>query len=373
MGTSTQKSNEEKKKENGIALKRADSDSSLPPVLEEEAPVDQVLASNAYEHFLFTYYDRKDRAKFMFHPFSVWRHLISVAGVLIFAAHFILFISAMYVNFRCSQQYTCELTLFSEGQPGDVLFDRVELTLQLFCLFELLVKFRTGFCKETGEIEMRWQVVGRRYLLSWFLIDLLVAVPWFRLFPDPIAPDAAPRRLHERLLKPMVSAAENTYIVKVVKTAQEVRRQPPPPPFVAYIKGLVAAWAAAHAEYVKGLVHKAIDNGALRLLPYFGAFLCEKRNITLFIKTFLFSTKIFILVVVVVKAVNEQVERRERRRNEAATVIARAVRRYLARKKAKKLAMEQASKKSPKKEHQGFIQKLTSPRKSTPPKNTASK
>lgn len=58
--------------------------------------------------------------------------------------------------------------------PENAFTDLMSWVTRLFWSGDLLLNFRTGYITKLGEMEMRFKQVFLRYLLSWFVIDLIV-------------------------------------------------------------------------------------------------------------------------------------------------------------------------------------------------------
>jgi len=294
----------------------------------------------AYEKFLLLQYDQKKTAKFMLNPFGIVRSTLSMFGSCLFIFYALLFVVATFFNLTCTETFTCTETVFMGNRPGALVLELTEVSVFIFNAVEIVLNFRTGYCKENGQIEMRWQEVGKKYLKGMFLIDVLLIIPWFRLFSIPIEPELIPPKkvnIIQRIGQKIVRAFNENKIVRYIrglralanlkKSISSLEIQVPDTTVPADVSSEVS-WKSAmfYAEIIW-------KSGILKLIPVVGDSLSEAGKMRNFVKHFVYSIKMLLVCIMFIQSGKERIAQMDRIKNKAMNVVSRCVHKYLARKK----------------------------------------
>jgi len=74
-----------------------------------------------------------------------------------------------------------QMLCFFNGKLFFATYKFLPLT-DMYFFADLLLRFRTGYLTDEGELVMDPQMVARRYLRGWFVVDLLLSVPYHFFF-----------------------------------------------------------------------------------------------------------------------------------------------------------------------------------------------
>jgi hypothetical protein len=75
---------------------------------------------------------------------------------------------AFVVPYRLGFDVVVELT-----SPAFV----IDCLIDTFFLVDVQLQFRTAYLLPTGFLEVRWHVIAKKYMRSWFLVDLVASLP----------------------------------------------------------------------------------------------------------------------------------------------------------------------------------------------------
>jgi len=119
-------------------------------------------------------------------------------------------------------------------------------------------------------------------------------------------------------------------------TTLALRRKPKPTALKVKIKKYIIDSLGG----IRAAARLAVTAGLIKLVPLFGEGILEAKRIRSFLKTFLYSTKVVILICFFFKTIEGKMLHREQLQAQAASVITRYVRKYVEHKRAERIARE---------------------------------